>query len=120
MSLKSGGRLILSVPNNWPDSPIFQNNILNMPPHHQGLWDINSFISLTIFFPLKLKKLEIEPLEDYHQVIFENFLRKNFLNNYPLVSKVLFKALKPIFKSVIDQLAPNIIGHSVLVCFIKK
>ena len=65
--LKPGGRLIVSVPNNdafvnkGDDDPV-----LNMPPHHMGLWDSNALVSLGRFFPLRIDGLELEPLQDYH------------------------------------------------------
>jgi SAM-dependent methyltransferase len=119
-ALKPGGSFILSVPNNWPNSPIFKDNILNMPPHHQGLWNINSLISLTKYFPLCLERLEIEPLESYHRVIFMNLLNQKLVRNNPLLSKIIFKIFKPVLRLAIARLSPNIIGHSILVKFVKK
>jgi SAM-dependent methyltransferase len=64
-SLKKGGKLLISVPNN--DSFLKYSDIaLNLPPHHMGLWGERSLISLTNLFPLNLVKIHIEKLQDYH------------------------------------------------------
>jgi 2-polyprenyl-3-methyl-5-hydroxy-6-metoxy-1,4-benzoquinol methylase len=67
--LKRGGKLIVSVPNN--DSFIKLGiNILNMPPHHNGLWNKDSLFALQKLFPLKLTNIIYEPLQSYHTNYF--------------------------------------------------
>lgn len=62
--LKSGGRLIIGVPNNNPYIFIGDKfHTLNLPPHHAGLWNKNSLKSLEKIFPIKLENIEFEPLE---------------------------------------------------------
>jgi len=48
--LKRGGKLIISVPNN--DSFLGKDkfNLMNLPPHHMGLWDEKSLKNLEKFF----------------------------------------------------------------------
>ena len=48
--LKKGGKLIISVPNN--DSFLGKDkfNLMNLPPHHMGLWDEKSLKNLEKFF----------------------------------------------------------------------
>lgn len=54
--LKSGGRLIISVPNNEPYFQRFSKyEVLNLPPHHVGLWNIGTFRRLPQFFGVELE-----------------------------------------------------------------
>jgi 2-polyprenyl-3-methyl-5-hydroxy-6-metoxy-1,4-benzoquinol methylase len=62
-SLKIGGRLIISVPNNQTFIKHDDEFVLNMPPHHAGLWSPNSLRNLQTVFPLKLEQLSFEPLQ---------------------------------------------------------
>lgn len=53
--LKPGGKLILSVPNNTPYFQRFSKyEVLNLPPHHLGLWNFDAFNSLGGFFDMDL------------------------------------------------------------------
>jgi 2-polyprenyl-3-methyl-5-hydroxy-6-metoxy-1,4-benzoquinol methylase len=62
--LKPGGRLFISVPNNDSDIQYDQRNVLNMPPHHMGLWRCESLSSLVNQFPLVLETMRTEPVSD--------------------------------------------------------
>ena len=90
--LKKGGRLIIGVPNNNPY--LFKRDIyhvLNLPPHHMGLWNKESLKKLTDIFPLEIKEISVEPLldVDYFWKVNLNYWRnKNgflsyFLNFVP-------------------------------------
>ena len=61
--LNKDGILIISVPNNEPF--LFKNdlyNVLNLPPHHVGLWNKNSFEGLQSIFKIEIIELIIEKL----------------------------------------------------------
>jgi len=65
--LKKGGKLILGTPNNNPY--LFKQDryhTLNLPPHHVGLWNAESYKSLEAYFPMKLSEVKIEPLYAFH------------------------------------------------------
>jgi 2-polyprenyl-3-methyl-5-hydroxy-6-metoxy-1,4-benzoquinol methylase len=63
--IKSGGRLLLGVPN--ADSFLMhQSNLLDMPPHHMTRWSSQTMESLQQLFPLRLERLCLEPLAEYH------------------------------------------------------
>lgn len=54
-ALKPGGKLIFSVPNNEPYFQRFSKyEVLNLPPHHMGLWNLNSFRKLGDILNLSL------------------------------------------------------------------
>jgi 2-polyprenyl-3-methyl-5-hydroxy-6-metoxy-1,4-benzoquinol methylase len=93
--LKKGGLLIFAVPYNYPF--LFKNdklNTLNMPPHHMGLWNRDTFQNLSKFYSLQLETLVIEklPSEGYD---FEQFYKINkdinYCNNMPY--KLLYDKL---------------------------
>lgn len=63
--LKPGGRLMVGVPN--ADSYLrYQFNLLDMPPHHLTRWPPAVLERLPEYFPLRLIRIEREPLADYH------------------------------------------------------
>jgi SAM-dependent methyltransferase len=103
--LKKNGKILISVPNN--DCLIFKkfDIYLNMPPHHMGLWDIHSLVSLQKYFPMMLDDLYIEPLQLYHQGFARKLLPKPpfWLKNHDPV-KVL---------------GDYIVGHTLLASYTK-
>ena len=90
-SLKIGGLLIICVPN-CESFLKHQHNILDMPPHHMLRWSETSFKSLEGLFPIKLQRVEREPLAAYHVSGYlesyanyfktKNPLNKLFFNRY--------------------------------------
>lgn len=76
-TLKTGGKLIVSVPNNdgfLGDS----ENTLNIPPHHMGLWGESSLRKMGEYFGLKHISTHFEPLQDYHRSYYQ-FVRNGKL-----------------------------------------
>ena len=64
--LKSGGKMIIAVPNNNPY--LYKHDInhtLNLPPHHAGLWNEKAFKNLEKFYPIKLKQFYVRPLDNF-------------------------------------------------------
>jgi 2-polyprenyl-3-methyl-5-hydroxy-6-metoxy-1,4-benzoquinol methylase len=66
--LRSGGLLVLSVPNSAVSRKLDPecNDLLDQPPHHMSHWDEGVFRSLESFIPLKLTHIAFEPLAPYH------------------------------------------------------
>lgn len=64
--LKPGGRLLIGVPNNAGPLRYATDDLLNMPPHHIGLFTPDVFRSQADCFGLKMEKILYEPLADYH------------------------------------------------------
>ena len=63
--LAPGGRLIVCVPNR--DSFLrYQYNLLDMPPHHMTRWNTTTLRFLEKVFPLRVKRINFEPLAHYH------------------------------------------------------
>jgi SAM-dependent methyltransferase len=78
--LRPGGILIVAVPNN---NPWFlrhdKYHLLNLPPHHAGLWNEATFRKLDAFFPVKVRSVQAEPL--LNRVLFlQVWLRHHRMN----------------------------------------
>ncbi len=124
-ALKKGGRLLISVPNNQSFIRIIKDNLLNMPPHHVGLWDKDSLSSLTKIFPLELEKIHYEPLQEYHyfwyrQYCYEMILEKTFKNAYWRFRLFLDNLIQKYGISIIKFFAHRIEGHTIMASYIKK
>ena len=55
--LRKGGKLILSVPNHDSFMGLDDENFLDMPPHHMGLWNEKSLVAIQKFFPIVVSKI---------------------------------------------------------------
>ena len=96
--LKPGGKLIMGVPNNNPYFFKYDKyHTLNLPPHHSGLWNKESFEKLPGFFPMRVDKIKIEPL----------IHREYFLMVYMKQIKLegLYKKIRKIGPGIINRLS---------------
>ncbi len=121
--LKPGGLMIISVPNN--DCLIFKEDVaLNMPPHHMGLWEINSLIKLQNNFDMKLDSIHLEPLQKYHIGFADKIVKRKVeekLQQKLLSFSFLFKKIANFFAFLgVSAVSKHIIGHSILVIFKKN
>ncbi len=125
VALKPGGKLIVCVPNN--DSVLYKigiDNYLNMPPHHMGLWDMNSLIKLPRFFSLNVDAVYLEPLQSYHAWFakrvaenkFKEKLDRKKLGWIPFLKSFADRMINMTVRAVSD----HIIGHSIMVVYTKK
>jgi SAM-dependent methyltransferase len=66
--LKPGGRLCLGVPNNdgYLGKQRLDVALLNQPPHHITRWGTRALTSLGALFPLKVRRIDFEPLDEQH------------------------------------------------------
>ena len=119
-ALKSGGHLIISVPNN--DGIFFKKRgepLLNMPPHHMGLWNKKSLEYLTKLYPIQLVEKYYEPIQDYHYEWFKSIIKQKINQiQFPLLSRVINnqKVL-----SVIGQILRKFYnGHTFMFIYKKK
>lgn len=104
-TLKKGGTLFISVPNNASFLSLDENNPLNLPPHHMGLWDETSLKNIAPFFGLEIKSIYLEPLQEHHRPyfnsIFNNLLYdryKYYREKYGIISRLHFKLFRYLFK----------------------
>ncbi len=117
--LKPGGRLIICVPDN--DSFIKRDiiNILNMPPHHMGLWNTKSLRMLKNYFPLSVSKTLREPLQKYHVHWYVSLMERQICN-FRIPKYIFYKfKLNKIILLVVKIIAPVLNGHSIMAQYIK-
>ena len=119
-TLKPGGRLMISVPNNSSFIKFSPNSIMNMPPHHMCLWDEKSLSNLQDNFGITLSEFHYEPLQKYHYpVIWSNWLYKK------LPSKFMAKVVNRISRilglyNLVGLRKNKIIGHSIIAVYTKN
>ncbi|WP_417854998.1 class I SAM-dependent methyltransferase [Xanthomarina gelatinilytica] len=118
--LKSGGKLIVAVPNNdsfikWTDG-----GLLNKPPHHMGLWNRKSLLKLADCFDLKTEKIFYEPLQYYHVNWYINSLIETKIKPRKTIYKIFKKLkLKRLLVHYVRLNQKYINGHSMLVVYKK-
>lgn len=109
-ALKPGGKLIVSVPNHDSFIGLDEVNILDMPPHHMGLWNEKSLKSISEIFDIKVNKVYIEPLQSYH-IDYYIGIMKRVINNK--------LGLHNIVEGIARNFPENIKGHTALAEYIK-
>ncbi|MEO8637384.1 MAG: class I SAM-dependent methyltransferase [Candidatus Taylorbacteria bacterium] len=122
--LKPGGLLIVSVPNN--DCLLLDGKelITNLPPHHMGMWNLNSLLKLQNYFDMTVQSIHLEPLQKYHfgfakklaEVEVKDKIQKKFGIFAPIVNRLANRMILP----VVIPLSKYIIGHSILVVYKKN
>lgn len=126
-TLKKGGRLFISVPNNKSFLG-YDWNILNLPPHHMGLWDKPSLKNIEKAFPeLKVKNFFFEPLQGYHVEYYNRVFpkirkefEKKYVRRFGLVGKILNKIMAKITDKQYASLHPTLENYTVIAEYIKK
>lgn len=118
--LKKGGKLIFAVPNN--DSFISEINgyYLNMPPHHMGLWDTNSIKNIEKIFPLQLTDSIKEPLQNYHHKTYHDYQWLKYTKKYGKLGRGVRELAWLFRKSSMANQTKDVIGHTIMACFVKK
>jgi len=123
-SLNPGGTMIISVPNN--DSLMIKDNeqILNAPPHHAGLWDMNSLIKLQDYFDIKIKAIHLEPLQEYHLGVFfkmaDKKVREKISSKFGAFSPLINRIAPRFTHAAIAAVRESILGHTILIVFKKN
>lgn len=118
-ALRCGGKLIFSVPHNYSDSPLLQNNILDMPPHHSGLWDSVALANLQNLFALRLEMLLWEPVQKSHRGIYHGIVRDNFENKLGLRGRFANTWMAWIQQRTIQYLSEYLLGHTIIAHYRK-
>lgn len=122
-SLKPGGLLVICVPNN--DSFIKHDftGVLNLPPHHMGLWNEKSLKFIGTQFNLGLEKIVFEPLQPYHfdwytAITMQHLFGLKFGN--ALISLFQKTKINKILNLFLKLFSTIIRGHSILIVFRKE
>lgn len=125
--LKPGGKLIIGVPNNEPYYQRFNKYAtLNLPPHHVGLWNINSFKKLERFYPIIVKDYGYEAPGRWHVDAYLQAKKwtgiKTPIERHTWLEKMRMLALAPVSvpKSLLRKFTKGINGGYIVVEFQKK
>lgn len=126
-TLKKGGKLIIGVPNNDSFLGLREKDLLNIPPHHMGLWNEKSLRNLCKYFPIEVSRFSYEPLQERHREYFQNTVyeakRKKLQQNtikYSILGKLINKFENKNFENKLKKQYPTIENYTVLVEFIKQ
>jgi 2-polyprenyl-3-methyl-5-hydroxy-6-metoxy-1,4-benzoquinol methylase len=124
--LKKGGSLIIAVPNNDSFLGLDASNMLNLPPHHMGLWNKTSFTNIEKIFNIKIKDIFFEPLQPYHRDYFtqviNGYLTKIYhkrRGKYGFFGRLFHKIRKNIDKKQLYKHYPTLENFTILVVFEK-
>lgn len=118
--LKTGGLLIVSVPNN--ESLIYRNHFdagLNLPPHHMGLWDSASLLSLQKYFPLRIEALKWDPISLGGAPMLNEYFYKASTAPASPVNKIYYRAARFLIERGLHDLSDYLPGHSLLAVYTK-
>jgi len=105
--LKVGGKLIIGVPNNNPY--LYKHDkyhTLNLPPHHMGLWNLESLNNLQNIFAIQVNHILVEPLHQYEYDSYFKIQSQHPRQLVRLLSTILLK-MRPIR---IRRKIQNIVG----------
>lgn len=124
--LKPNGLLIIGVPDNSarPADSIFvtPDNILNMPPHHQGLWDIPSLAFLQTVLPFTLEYIAVEPATaSHHSNSYRGLMKSALISRFGRALGILIYVIgRPFYDHALLHLNPYLPAHSILAVFRKR
>lgn len=119
--LKPGGLIIIGVPNNDSFISLDENPILNLPPHHFGLYGEKNLASIPQYFPISNYGIYCEPLQKYHYFAYFYATRgQKIVRHLGVLGKALNKLAYPLFFPFIKKQAPKIKGHTVLAIYKKR
>ena len=94
-ALKTGGLLLLAVPNSEGFLRHAKNDLLNQPPHHVTRWSRKTFESLERLLPAKVERVLHEPLADYHLSWYAD-IQMSRLPYVPVVSGIAYRLARHI------------------------
>lgn len=116
--IKPGGILILGLPN--ADSFLkHQYCLLDMPPHHATRWSKRTLCFLSNFLPLEIKKIEQEPLAEYHVDEYLEAYSSHVVERYPAMQRLFRPSLKQRIRMFIKQprVRRMLVGHTIYASF---
>lgn len=114
--LSHQGMLIIAVPNNNPY--LFkhdQDHFLNLPPHHAGLWNIQSLTNLEKFYPIKVSKIMYEPLVElklWYKAQVRHYKKSNSMKGI-----LMGYIPRQVYKPILRLLRKSIQGKTIMVVY---
>jgi len=120
--LKSGGRLILSVPNMAGILGQMDPLVSNVPPHHVTRWTPTALGLLPVHFPLELVALRYEPAYNFLRPYVHDRLRRGGVPEW--AAKQIWRLGLSLPVELLRQIKPDglrtLHGHTVYALFRKK
>ncbi|MGB3199485.1 MAG: methyltransferase domain-containing protein [Nodosilinea sp.] len=118
--LTANGLLLLSVPN-INSFLKYEDNLLDMPPHHMSQWSIHSFRSLEKILPIKVEAFSFEPLAEYHIPGYLQAKRNQFRAILSWLPSLLSDSILERYEKALRQgLNKHTRGQSLYIKFRKK
>lgn len=120
--LKKGGLLTISVPNMDSFIKYNQNDVLNMPPHHVGLWNEKALRKISGLFGLEVEKVAYEPLQEQHYYFYTYINLKQKIGELPariLLKIVKMLGLRSLYSKPLKKRAESITGHTIFIALRK-
>jgi len=126
--LKKGGKLIFAVPDNSPYYQNFRMHLtLNLPPHHMGLWNAESFKNLEKVFDVSLVSIDYDDdygsfpkyvyfMGDLLLTRFETIYNRAFLRNLFIVLLTPYTSIVTLKMKFESKLRP----HSIVATFVRS
>jgi cyclopropane fatty-acyl-phospholipid synthase-like methyltransferase len=114
--LKPGGRLIIGVPNSNPY--LFRHDLLhtlNLPPHHAGLWNKETFEKVANYFELDIIQIQNEPLIQYKQ--WYQVQAAHIKTHNPWLGRLMLAVPQTLYKQTLRIFSPWIAGQGILAVF---
>lgn len=117
--VRPGGLVIIGVPHNNPY--IYRKDkfhVLNLPPHHMGLWGRRSLSNLTNYLPLQLESIHIEPVDD---LLYYTFVQVSMAGLYTKLygRSKLFRGAGRLFNKITRPVAKLIKGRNIVAVYKK-
>jgi SAM-dependent methyltransferase len=110
IALKPGGKMLVSVPNHDSFIGLDWSNVLDMPPHHVGLWNEKALEKVADIFNIRLNKFYIEPLQSYHIDYYIGIMKRVIGNDL---------GLQQLMEGLARTSPEEIKGHSILAEYIS-
>lgn len=120
--LKKNGRLIIAVPNNDSFIKYDKLNLLNLPPHHMGLWNEKSLRALAEIFDVQIEKCVTEPLQEIHFQWYNRVMLGRYvgITMAKVLNKLLFLIGGKFIVNYYKKKAHLIEGHTILFVYKKN
>lgn len=117
-ALRPGGILVLGVPNNDGFVGMDGDAVLNMPPHHMGLWTKKSLSSLANTFPITLSAIKFEPLEEIEW--YATIMERRAIPHAMIQSIYYRLGCGRLFRRWVSMRRNRIHGHTIMAIFQKR
>jgi 2-polyprenyl-3-methyl-5-hydroxy-6-metoxy-1,4-benzoquinol methylase len=119
VTLKPGGKLIISVPNSNPYFLGYDKyHTLNLPPHHSGLWNKSSLEKIASVFPLEMVEVKAEPLKEFKE--WFEIHRTHYQTTKPVVAFFMRITPRPVYKFLLKLFSSSIEGSFITAIYKKK